>query len=189
MILSGQAVTNSIANVVGEQVTSISFDSGFGFNTWDAFINIAGPDPAVTATAVVDSIDSNTGFIKPNIGHTLSITDSVRIYLNTQTVTFSAPPNPIIATASTTIDSQGRVNSFTLTNPGTNYRSNPTVTIQAPQTAFPKRATASLTMSNGAIAAIPITDSGAYYDSSGIGISATVNYTVCLLYTSDAADE
>ena len=174
LILSGQAVTNSIANVVGEQVTSISFDSGFGFNTWDAFINISGPDPAVTATAVVDSIDSNLGMIKPNIGGNLRITDSGRNYLTTPTVTFSAPPNPIIATGAATI-SGGRVNSLTITNPGTNYRSNPTVTIANPQTAV-TNATASLTMSAGQISGITITNGGAYYDSTGSGIVATVNY-------------
>ena len=175
LILAGKAVTNSIANISGEQLTSISFDSGFGFNTWDAFINISGPAPAVNATAIVDSVDSATGFIKPNIGQSIRITDSGRNYLTVPTVTFSAPPNPIIATGSSTI-SGGRVNSLTITNPGTNYRSNPTVTIANPQTPV-TNATASLTMNAGQISGVTITNGGAYYDSTGTGIIATVNYT------------
>lgn len=187
LVLAGAAVTSSIANISGEQLTSISFDSGYGFNSWDAFINIGSPASAVTATALVDSIDSNVGMIKPIIGQHINMTDSGRNYLAVPTITFSAPPNPIIAQGTATLTGD-RLSGLAISNAGTNYRSNPTVTISNPQTAV-TTATATLTMSSGAISAINITDSGSYYDSTGSGINATVNYLITDLGYRDSAHD
>lgn len=82
-------------------------------------------------------------------------------YSSTPTVTFSAPPTAVTATATAGGWSGGGISSYTIVNPGRGYFAAPTVTIAAPPVGSVPTATASV--ENGAVTQLAIVSPGSGY--------------------------
>jgi len=80
--------------------------------------------------------------------------------LTPDTVTITAPPAPVQATA-TAVLTNGTVSAINLTNNGTGYLSRPSITLTAPPSS--SNATANATMNEKSLSGVTVTNGGGYY--------------------------
>jgi hypothetical protein len=133
----------------GGSITQITINNPGGYYTTAPTVTFSGSGGA-TAVAQINA-GVVTGVTITNPGQ----------YTSTPTVTFSAPPTAVTATATAGGWSAGGINSYTIVNPGRGYFTAPTVTVAAPPVGSVPTATASV--ENGAVTQLAIVSPGSGY--------------------------
>jgi hypothetical protein len=186
---SGSGAT-AIPVIVGEQLGMITVTNGGSSYTTQPTVEIEHPDGAEGATAEavitgspVSSIDllaGGSGFsVAPTVNITggsgsgatavatiegsplsgLTLTSGGSSYVSPPKVTFSSGT----AQASAILNEDGEVSGFEIQDYGDGYTSPPTVTLTAGQTGGGTTATATVTLSSGALDEVTITNAGSLY--------------------------
>jgi hypothetical protein len=133
----------------GSSITQITINNPGGYYTTAPTVTFSGSGGA-TAVATISA----------GIVTKVTITNAGN-YTSTPTVTFSAPPTAVRATANAGAWSEGGVNGYTIVNPGKGYFSAPTVTVAVPPVGSVPTATASV--ENGAVTQLAIVSPGSGY--------------------------
>ncbi len=149
----GGTPATAIATVANGVLTGFTITNpGSGYAS-PPTVTVSAPTPSVAATAVANvSAGVLTGFAITNAGSN---------YLSAPTVTLSSGPTAsATATATATLDGNGKVTGFRLVNAGANYVTAPTVTVSAAAPSV--RATVTATIGNGVLG-VSITNRGSGY--------------------------
>ena len=133
----------------GGSITQITINNPGGYYTTAPTVTFSGSGGA-TAVAQINA-GVVTGVTITNPGN----------YTSTPTVTFSAPPTAVTATATAGGWSEGGINSYTIVSPGRGYFTAPTVTVTVPPVGSVPTATASV--ENGAVTQLAIVNPGSGY--------------------------
>lgn len=133
----------------GGKITKVTVSNPGGYYTTAPTVTFSGSGGAI-AVAQVDA-GRVTGVLVVWPGD----------YSSTPSVTFSAPPAAVTATANATAWSEGGITGYSIVNPGRGYFAAPTVTVAAPPVGSVPVATASV--ENGAVNQLAIVSLGSGY--------------------------
>lgn len=133
----------------GGKITKVTVTNPGGYYTTAPTVTFSGSGGAIAVAQV--NAGKVTGVIVVWPGD----------YSSTPSVTFSAPPAAVTATANAGAWSEGGINGYTIVNPGRGYFTPPTVTVAAPPVGSVPVATASV--ENGAVTQLAIVSPGSGY--------------------------
>jgi hypothetical protein len=133
----------------GGKITKITISNPGGYYTTPPTVTFSGSGGAIAVAQV--NAGRVTGVLIVWPGN----------YTSTPSVTFSAPPAAVTATANAVAWSEGGITGYTIVNPGRGYFAAPTVTVAAPPVGSVPVATASV--ENGAVTQLAIVSPGSGY--------------------------